>query len=137
MMTSRKALHLVYILLGSGLLVLLFTSMAAAQPDTAGGGDAVPLNPAEWFTTSAVLGGVVMAWVGLLKTLLPDTIKGFVTLIVAFASSVGLAIIGNVVGWLPGSFLNAIIFGVSAGMLATGLKATANSVAAKAGTLPR
>lgn len=126
------------------MLILSFLALVAgtvlAAP-TLPGTD-IPLDFNSWFVSSAALGGVVLSVVAILKGLIP-AISGAFTLIVSLGVSIVLALLGAAFGILEGGFAAALIFGISAGIMASGGKAAANSVAAKASggsktpTIPR
>ncbi len=103
--------------------LLLFGVAMAQEPTT---------DPSSWFGSTAALAAVIASVVQVLKNLVPQ-IKGVVTLLVSGIVGIALALVGNGLGLLPGSLGEVLIFGVTAAAVASGLKGTLNSFAAKVG----
>lgn len=81
-----------------------------------------PLNPAEWFTSTAALAAVVLFLVNFLKARIP-AIQGWGTVVASFVVSLGLAFWGSTQGYLQGNWVQ---FGVLAALTASGLADTLN-----------
>ena len=89
----------------------LLGSLALAQ-----GGD-IPTDISQWFASTASLAAVVAALVALIRKHILKTLDGLAVVGVSLVLGVGLAYVGKLLGYLGGDWL---LFGLSAGLMASG-----------------
>lgn len=103
-------------------------------------------NPTEWFGSAAALAAVVAAAVAFLKRNVLRGLTGWVTVALSFLLAVGAAVVASFTSIYDAALLEAITFGASAGLLASGgwdavrgLLGTSSSseTSTRSGTLPR
>lgn len=84
--------------------------------------EVAPVAPdvGAWFASTTALAGIVVAVVAFLKKRVFVGADGLVVVIISLATGAVLGIVGNLLGYVEGSIVAAIGFGVSAGLLASG-----------------
>lgn len=84
--------------------------------------EVAPVAPdvGAWFASTTALAGIVVVVVAFLKKRVFVGADGLVVVIISLATGAVLGIVGNLLGYVEGSIVAAIGFGVSAGLLASG-----------------
>lgn len=95
----------------------LVLGVALAQPE---GLPEPTWNPAEWFGSAAALAAVVAAAVAFLKRNVLTNLTGWLTVGMSFALSILAAIIASFTSVYDAALMEAVTFGASAGLLASG-----------------
>ena len=82
--------------------------------------ESIPTDIAAWFASSAALAAVIVALVAFVKKNLIPTLTGIATVFVSLGLGAAAGLIGHFAGYLTDGITPALMFGVSAGFLASG-----------------
>ena len=99
------------------LMPILVLSIALAQAD------ALPeptFDPAAWFGSAAALAAVVAAATAFLKRNVITNMSGWVTIAFSFGLAIVAAVAGSFTSLYDATVIQAVTFGGSAGLLASG-----------------
>ena len=77
----------------------------------------IPTDIRQWFASTASLAAVVAALVALVRKHILRTLDGLAVVVLSLVLGVGLAYVGKLMGYLGGDWL---LFGLSAGLMASG-----------------
>jgi len=77
----------------------------------------IPTDIRQWFASTASLAAVVAALVALVRKHILRTLDGLAVVVLSLVLGVGLAYVGILMGYLGGDWL---LFGLSAGLMASG-----------------
>jgi len=97
-------------------LLALAIGFAVAQ-------DALPeptFDPATWFASTSALAAIVVAAVAFLKKNILTSMSGWVTIAFSFGLAIVAAVAGGFTSLFDATLIQAVTFGGSAGLLASG-----------------
>lgn len=97
------------------LVVGVFAGVAFAQEATAQGFDI-----GAWFVDAASLAVVVVTVVAFLREHVLRGLTGVAVVIVSLGTGAGLGVVGALLGYVEGGVVAGLLFGVSAGFIASG-----------------
>lgn len=112
---------------GWALAALLSASVAVAQP---GGLPDPTFDPRAWFGSAAAYAAAVAAVVAFIKQHVLTNLSGWRTVMTSFGIAIGGAVAASVTGVFDAAVLEAVAFGASAGLLASGGWDAVNSLLA-------
>lgn len=100
---------------GLAVFILLASGLAFAQ-------EVVPVefDLSGIFTTTAALAGAVMSITAFLKKNVFKAAEGLVVIIISLVTGALLGLLGGYLGFIEGTFVSTVGFGLSAGLLASG-----------------
>ncbi len=98
------------------LLAPLLVGFALAQDTT------TPTAPdvAAWFASTAALAAVVAAAVAFIRKHILKTLDGFGVILTSIVVGAILGLIGQLLGYVEGGSVSGLLFGASAGLIASG-----------------
>lgn len=111
----KQALKFLALVVTALFLVGFVGGFAFAQDAEAAG-----LDLGAWFVDTAALAAVVATVVAFLRQHVLKALDGFAVVIVSLGVGAGLGVFGSLAGYVDGGVLNGLVFGVSAGFVASG-----------------
>ena len=107
----KRFLHILFALFAVGFLTGFAFAQAPAAP---------AFDIGAWFVDTAALAGVIVATVAFIREHVLKTLEGVGVVLTSLAIGAAFGVGGHVLGYLTGGLVPSLVFGVSAGLAASG-----------------